>query len=130
MVAHGRGASPQSQDHTGYTGMGAPGWIGNGKLYTPAMAHYSAVFLNGAQSQYHLNIHYTGIWNEWPFDAQYVKTLRGVLNKERPGAKIVCCDEYFTEAGGGQWSISMPCERTPALAKAVDVIAVHYPRDK
>ena len=48
---------------------GAPGWVGPGgtgkaTLYTPAMAHYAAVFLNGAQSQYHLNIPYTGIWNE------------------------------------------------------------------
>ena len=73
---------------------GAPGWIGKSTLYTPAMAHYSAVFLNGAESQYHLNIPYTGIWNEKQFDAQYVKTLRSVLDKERPGAKIVCCDEY------------------------------------
>ncbi len=52
---------------------GAPGWIGPdgaGKrsLYTPAMAHYVAVFLNGGQSQYHLNIPYTGVWNETPFD--------------------------------------------------------------
>jgi Glycosyl hydrolase family 59/Galactocerebrosidase, C-terminal lectin domain len=109
---------------------GAPGWIGKDTLYTPAMAHYSAVFLNGAESQYHLDIPYTGIWNEWPFDAQYVKTLRQVLDKERPAAKIVCCDEYFGEAGGGQWSILNAMRKDPELAKAVDVIAVHYPRDK
>jgi Glycosyl hydrolase family 59 len=109
---------------------GAPAWIGKDTLYTPAMAHYSAVFLNGAESQYHLDIPYTGIWNEWPFDAQYVKTLRQVLDKERPAAKIVCCDEYFGEAGGGQWSILDAMRKDPGLARAVDVIAVHYPRDK
>jgi galactosylceramidase len=113
---------------------GAPGWIGAGgtgkaTLYTPAMAHYSAVFLNGAQSQYHLNIPYTGIWNETQFDAQYVKTLRGVLDKERPGTKIVCCDEYPHE-GRGQWSILDAMRKDPALAKSVDVVSVHYPREK
>jgi hypothetical protein len=113
---------------------GAPGWIGNGgtekaTVYTPTMAHYSAVFLNGAESQYRLNIPYTGVWNENPFDAQYVKTLRGVLDKERPGTKIVCCDEYFGEAGGGQWSILDAMRKDPVLAKAVDVVSVHYPRE-
>ncbi|HXP08735.1 MAG TPA: family 16 glycoside hydrolase [Acidobacteriaceae bacterium] len=113
---------------------GAPGWVGLGgiekaTLYTPAMAHYAAVFLNGAQSQYHLNIPYTGIWNEKPFDAQYVKTLRGVLNNERPGTKIVCCDEYPHE-GLGQWNILDAMRKDSTLAKAVDVVSVHYPREK
>jgi hypothetical protein len=113
---------------------GAPGWVGPGgiekaTLYTPAMAHYAAVFLNGAQSQYHLNIPYTGIWNEKPFDAPYVKTLRDVLNKERPGTKIVCCDEYPHE-GLGQWNILDAMRKDPALANAVDVVSVHYPREK
>jgi galactosylceramidase len=108
---------------------GAPGWIGKDTLYTPAMARYSAVFLNGAESQYHLDIPYTGIWNEKQFDAQYVKTLRGVLDKERPGTKIVCCDEYPHE-GLGQWSILEAMRKDPALAKAVDVVTVHYPREK
>jgi len=93
------------------------------------MAHYSAVFLNGAESQYHLNIPYTGIWNEKQFDAQYVKTLRRVLDKERPGAKIVCCDEYPHE-GLGQWSILDAMRKDPALAKSIDVVSVHYPREK
>jgi Glycosyl hydrolase family 59/Domain of Unknown Function (DUF1080) len=93
------------------------------------MAHYSAVFLNGAESQYHLNIPYTGVWNEKQFDAQYVKTLRGVLDRERPGTKIVCCDEYPHE-GLGQWSILDAMRKDPALAKAVDVVSVHYPREK
>src|SRR5882757_3012632 len=113
---------------------GAPGWVGPGgtgkpTLYTPAMAHYSAVFLNGAQSQYHLKVPYTGIWNETPFDPQYVKTLRGVLNKQRPGTKIVCCDEYPHE-GQGQWSILDAKRNDAALANAVDVVSVHYPREK
>ncbi len=108
---------------------GAPGWIGKDSLYTPAMAHYAAVFLNGAESQNHLNIPYTGIWNEKPFDGQYVKTLRGVLNKQRPGVKIVCCDEYPHE-GDGQWSILDAMRKDPALAKSVDVVSVHYPREK
>ncbi|HEY1753957.1 MAG TPA: hypothetical protein VGG72_01080, partial [Bryobacteraceae bacterium] len=113
---------------------GAPGWVGPGgtgkpTLYTPAMANYVAVFLNGGQSQYNLNIPYTGSWNETPFNSQYMKTLRGVLDKERPGTKIVCCDEYPHE-GLGQWNILDAMRKDPALAKAVDVISVHYPREK
>src|SRR5580704_834009 len=112
---------------------GAPGWVGSGgtgkpTLYTPAMAHYVAVFLNGGQSQYDLNIPYTGSWNETQFDAQYIKTLRGVLDNERPGTKIVCCDEYPNE-GLGQWSILDAMLKDPALSKAVDVISVHYTRE-
>ncbi len=82
-----------------------------------------------AESQNHLNIPYTGDWNETPFDAQYVKTLRSVLDKERPGTKIVCCDEYPHE-GLGQWNILDAMRKDPALAKAVDIISVHYPREK
>jgi hypothetical protein len=113
---------------------GGPGWVGAGgtgkpSLYTPAMAHYVAVFLNGGQSQYKLNIPYTGIWNETPFDAQYVKTLRSVLDKERPGTKIICCDEYPGQ-GLGQWNILDVMRKDPALERAVDVISVHYPRVK
>jgi hypothetical protein len=61
MVAHAGGPSPQPEDHPRHSRMGRTGWIGKGTLYTPAMAHYSAVFLNGAGSQYHLDIPYTGI---------------------------------------------------------------------
>ncbi len=107
---------------------GAPGWIGS-TLYTPAMANYSAVFLNGAQSQYGLSIPYTGVWNEKVFDAQYVKTLRQVLDTKRPGTKIVCCDEYPHE-GAGQWAILDAMKKDSQLAASVDVVSVHYPREK
>ena len=111
---------------------GAPGWIGPGAnekdtLYTPAMAHYAAVFLNGAQSQYNLNIPYTGDWNEKHYDGTYVKTLRQVLDKERPATKIVCCDEYPSR-GADQWGILDAMRKDPALDKAVAVVSVHYPR--
>jgi hypothetical protein len=52
-----------------------------------------------------------------------------VLDTERPGTKIVCCDEYPHE-GLGQWNILDAMRKDPALAKAVDVVSVHYPREK
>ena len=52
-----------------------------------------------------------------------------MLDKERPGTKIVCCDEYPHE-GLGQWSILDAMRKDPALAKAIDVVSVHYPREK
>jgi hypothetical protein len=51
------------------------------------------------------------------------------LDQERPGTKIVCCDEYPHE-GLGQWSILDSMRKDLALAKAVDVVSVHYPREK
>ena len=83
---------------------GAPGWVGSGHFYTPDMADYVADFLQGAQKQHHLDIAYTGIWNEKQFDSTYVKELFRTLAAQRIPAKIVCCDEYPGE-GLGQWSI-------------------------
>ena len=39
---------------------GAPGWIGNGKFYSPDMAEYMARFIQDARDQYGLHINYAG----------------------------------------------------------------------
>jgi Glycosyl hydrolase family 59 len=104
---------------------GAPGWVGDHKLYTPAMAAYVADFLEGAKKAHGLNIQYVGIWNERQFDATYVKDLYTELQKRKIPAKIVCCDEYPGE-GLGQWSIVDAMKRDPELAKAVYAVGVHY----
>ena len=53
---------------------GAPGWVGDGHFYSEDMADYVADFLEGAKTYHHLDIAYTGIWNETQFDAAYVWT--------------------------------------------------------
>jgi hypothetical protein len=104
---------------------GAPGWVG--KFYSKKNAEYTAGFLQGAKQANGLDIAYVGDWNERPFDANYVKTLRQVLDQHGLVTKIVCCDEYFGE-GGGQWKILEAMKKDPALNAAIAVVSVHYPR--
>src|SRR5579872_4389769 len=94
---------------------GAPGWIGGGNFYSDDMADYVADFIAGAKSTYGLDIEYTGIWNEKHFEnAEYVKTLRRVLDAHHLSTKIVCCDEY-PSANVDQWTILNAMAKDPAL---------------
>ncbi|HEY5255736.1 MAG TPA: hypothetical protein VIJ53_13860 [Acidobacteriaceae bacterium] len=106
---------------------GAPGWVGDGHFYSEDMAEYVADFLEGAKTHHHLDIAYTGIWNEKQFDANYVVALDRALKKHGLETKIVCCDEYPGE-GLGQWSILSAMQSNPSLNNAVAVVDVHYPR--
>lgn len=108
---------------------GAPGWIGNGHLYSPDMANYVADFIEGAKKTYGLDIAYTGIWNETHFNGDYVKTLRSVLDAHQLATKIVCCDEY-PRKDIDQWSIVDAMAKDQKLRDAVSVVSVHYPRVK
>lgn len=105
---------------------GAPGWVGEGHFYSNDMAEYVADFLEGAKVHHHLDIAYTGIWNEKQFDPTYVVALYRALKKHGLDAKIVCCDEYPGE-GLGQWSILSAMRSNPSLNNAVAVVGVHYP---
>lgn len=107
---------------------GAPGWVGGGEFYSDDMANYSADFIEGAKRTWGLDIAYTGIWNEKHFEsAEYVKTLRRVLDARHLATKIVCCDEYPRE-GIDQWTILGAMEKDPALRDSIAVVSVHYPR--
>ncbi len=111
---------------------GAPAWVGkntDGKntLYTAKMAAYVADFIKMAKADHGLDIAYAGIWNENVDDASYVEQLDHQLKADRLSTKIVCCDEYPGE-GAGQWAIADAILKDPALAAAVAVIGVHYPK--
>lgn len=101
---------------------GAPGWVG--KFYSVKTAQYVADFLQGARQVNGLDIAYTGHSNEADFDAEYVKTLRRVLDQHGLNTQIVCCDE----TPGNQWGILDAMKNDPALNAAVAVVTVHYPR--
>ena len=77
---------------------GAPGWIGNGKLYSPDMAEFTADFIEAARDKYGLKISYAGIWNETVHDDAYVKQLHETLLRHHLDTKIVCCDLYPGES--------------------------------
>ncbi len=107
---------------------GAPGWVG--KFYSQNTANYITDWLEGAKTVHHLDIAYTGIWNETPFNATYVKELYHTIKQRGLDTKVVCCDEY-PEEGSGQWAIIIDVIRKdPDLNQAVSVVTVHYPRVK
>jgi len=72
---------------------GWPGWIGQGTV-TPyknrtLTASYIINWVRGAKTHHDLDINYIGIWNERPFDAEYIKTLRLMLDSS--GFRFVFC---------------------------------------
>lgn len=104
---------------------GAPGWVG--KFYSKNTAKYIAGFLQGAKQHYGLGIVYTGIWNERPYNPDYVKLLRQVLDQDGlKSTKIVCCDDYSDD----QWKVIGDMQHDQALRDAVAVVGVHSLRHK
>jgi hypothetical protein len=104
---------------------GAPGWIGGGHLYSPDMANYVADFIKGAKRVHNLDIRYTGIWNERPYDPAYVKLLHRTLLKQGISTQIVCCDDYHRDK---QFEVIAAMEKDSELADSVSAVGVHYPR--
>jgi hypothetical protein len=110
---------------------GAPRWVNptpgaEDTVYTAKMAEYVADFIKMAKSAYGLDIDLTGVWNERPYDAAYVKELHNRLEAEHLTTKIVCCDEYPGE-GDGQWAIADAMLKDAELNADVSAIGVHYP---
>jgi hypothetical protein len=106
---------------------GAPGWIGDGKYYSQDMADYVVKFIQGAKKVHGLDIAFTGIWNEKPYDAEWIKLLRRTLDANGLKAtNIVAADLYQPE----QWDIIKKFAGDPALDAAVYAVGVHYARTK
>lgn len=100
---------------------GAPGWIGNGNFYSDDNARYIASFINGAKKHHNLTIDYVGIWNETPYNTQWIKTLSKELKRNNLSTKIVAADEVCS------WNIADDIKKDPELMAAVDVVGTHYP---
>lgn len=104
---------------------GAPGWIGNGHFYSQDMADYVNKFIEGAKSAHDLDIQYTGIWNERPYQSGYVKMLKKTLLKNHLSTKIVCCD--LTPHEHPWTTVTDDMSKDPEFKNAVSVIGVHAP---
>ncbi|MCX6878378.1 MAG: discoidin domain-containing protein [Verrucomicrobia bacterium] len=101
----------------------APGWIGEGKIYSQDMADYVATFIEGTQKTHGLTINYTGIWNERPYDANWIKVLRRTLDaKGLKQVQIVAADEFNMK-----WRIADDAAKDPELNQAIAVFGEHYP---
>ncbi|XP_060568345.1 galactocerebrosidase-like isoform X2 [Ruditapes philippinarum] len=105
-----------------------PAWVGAGKrnpYNKPELtASYVVKFIQGARKYYNLTMNYVGIWNERNYNADYIKVLRKTLDSAGFNmTRIVAAD--------GLWEpISLNIVADSALAKAVDIIGVHYPGTK
>ena len=100
---------------------GAPAWIGDGNLYSQDMADYVAGFVMGAEKHHGLDVDYVGIWNECPYDVEYIKLLRRTLDGLNLKTKIAAADEVRS------YQIVKDMLRDPELYAAVDVVGTHYP---
>ena len=104
---------------------GAPGWIGNGKFYSQDNADFICRFLRGAKSVHALDIEYVGIWNETPFDVNWIKLLRKTLDREGlRDVRIVAADEV------NSWKIVDEMRKDPELAASIHTVGTHYPKFK
>jgi galactosylceramidase len=102
---------------------GAPYWIGDGQFYSQDMADYVVKFIQGAKRVYGLDINYTGIWNERPYNVEWVKLLRKTLDAN--GLKtvgIIAADQCTND-----WGVVADLSKDPAFKAATAAIGVHYP---
>ncbi len=100
---------------------GAPGWIGNGKFYSGDMSDYVVRFLKGARDHHGLDIDYVGIWNERPYNTDYIKELHEKIAAAGLNTKIAAADEIRS------YYICREMLADPELYSAVDVVGTHYP---
>lgn len=103
---------------------GAPGWIGNGQFYSADNIAYVLGFLRGAREYHGIEFDYIGLWNERPYDGEYIKMLRRSLDKAgfrtvRIEAADLCCK--------AQWSIATNVAADPALMQSIGAFGDHYP---
>jgi len=108
---------------------GAPGWIGEGHIFSDDMADYVADFLEAAARIHHINVQYVGIWNERMYNSDYVKRLHAKLSGKHLQTKIVCCDSY-PGIPFGEWDIVVALSVDPDLKSDIAAIGVHYPRER
>jgi hypothetical protein len=115
---------------------GAPPWIGDRdtgitapksrRFFSQDNADFIASFIRGAKIYHDLSIDYCGIWNETPYDVEWIKILRRTLDtKGLESVRIVAADQTSTVAP--VWDIANDIQADTTLARAVHTIGVHYP---
>ena len=105
---------------------GVPGWIGNYHFYSHDMIDYDLKFINAAHDVHGVDVDYVGIWNEIPYDKQWIEALKAAVDRNNSAhhlrTRIVAADSVHEG-----WEIADAMASDPALLNAVDAIGVHYP---
>jgi galactosylceramidase len=110
--------------HFGCLEWGVPGWVGEGRFYSSDNIAYVVGFLEGARRFHGIEFDHVGIWNERPYDLEYIGELRKSLDLHGFNrVKIVAADSCCK----AQWSIADDITAKPDLLKIVDAFGGHYP---
>jgi galactosylceramidase len=103
---------------------GAPGWIGGGKFYSQDNAGFIAAFHRDLKDHLGIGLAYQGIWNETPYDVEWIKLLRKTLDRaELSGVKIAAGDQAEDAL---KWKIGGDAAKDPELEQAVFAYGDHY----
>ena len=125
MVAHEGSPEAQSRHHSRFLPGARPAWIGEGKYYSQDMADYVVKFIQGAKRVHDLDIANVGIWNERPYDVNWIKLLRRTFDQDQlNGVHIVAAEEI------NQWKIVGEMSHDDELRAAIYAVGVHYPQSK
>ncbi|XP_065831251.1 galactocerebrosidase-like [Oscarella lobularis] len=97
---------------------GEPHWIGNGTFFSDDGISYHVKFIQGAKRYYNVTVDYLGIWNEMPWNGDYIKKLRKGLDANGLNhVQIVAAD--------GDWSIAEAMAKDEELNASVSIVGVH-----
>lgn len=102
---------------------GAPGWIGDGNFYSQDNADFIAAFIKGAKQYHGLDLDFQGLWNETPYDTEWIKLLRRTLDEN--GLRRVGIDAGDLWKPEEKWRIAEDIARDPALGDAIAAINAH-----
>lgn len=104
---------------------GAPGWF-QGGYWSDDCACYLIAFLRGAREHHGLRFATIGLWNERPFEAEWVKRFRRRLDAEG-FAEVAIVASDMNGPPEHQWRAAEEASVDPELAAAIGVFGVHYP---
>lgn len=99
---------------------GAPGWIGGGNFHSQDNINYIVNFIQGAQREHGITIHYVGIWNEAPYKVHWIIDLKNALLAAGLATQVIAADQ-------DKGQIVTDMNKNSALRDAVDVLGFHYP---
>lgn len=99
---------------------GCPGWIGDGVFYSQDNIDYIVSFMKGAKTYHGIDFDFTGVWNERPYNIEWIKQMRKTLDKNGlKDVKIIAADVF-------DWNIATDMQNDKELNDAIYAMGIHY----